>query len=276
MKAPAFEYERADSVTHAAGLLAQSNGDGRILAGGQTLGPMLNLRLAMPRVIVDIGHIRALKTIEDRADTLVIGAGVTHAALEDREDPTSLGRLLAYAGGSIAYRAIRNRGTIGGSLCHADPAADWITIMTLLDAELVIANPSGRRRVKMTQFMVGAYATVLAFNEVLEAVEIRKPSTEARWGYYRVCRKVGEFPEALGAVLLDPAQKVARLVAGAIDRKPALLPELAEQVALRGLEATSIEAAKSALQAADPGMDPIECQRHVVAIHRAVLQAFGR
>src|SRR5262245_48895539 len=152
MKAPAFDYERPDSVQHAASLLERANGEGRLLAGGQTLGPMLNLRLATPRVIIDIGHIATLKRIEERGDRLVIGAGVTHAMLEDRSDRTPLGQLLAHAAGSIAYRAIRNRGTVGGSLCHADPAADWVTTMTLLDAEIVIADSTRKRRVPMSEF----------------------------------------------------------------------------------------------------------------------------
>jgi len=275
MKAPAFEYERPDSVKQAASMLARANGEGRLLAGGQTLGPMLNLRLVMPRIVIDIGHIAALKRIDERGERLVIGGGVTHATLEDRNDQSPLGQLLAHAAGSIAYRAIRNRGTVGGSLCHADPAADWVTIMTLLDAEIIIADSSRQRRVPMSEFMVGAFATVLGPTEVLEAIEIAKPSSQTRWGYYRISRKVGEFPEAVGAVLLDPERGTSRIVAGALDGAPALLPALAQRVAAQGATAATIDNISAALTDAVPGFDAFQRQLHAVAVRRAVLQAIG-
>jgi len=273
VKAPAFDYERPDSVKHAASLLARANGEGRLLAGGQTLGPMLNLRLVAPRVIIDIGHIAALKQIEDRRDGLVIGAGVTHAMLEDRNDQSPLGRLLAHAAGSIAYRAIRNRGTVGGSLSHADPAADWVTTMTLLEADIVVADSAGRRRVPMSEFMLGAFATSLRPAEILEAIEATHPSSEARWGYCRICRKSGEFPEAIGAVLLDPARRISRIVAGALDGAPALLPALAQCVAAEGAAAATIDKIIAAIAEVAPGFDAYERQVHAVAVRRAILQA---
>jgi carbon-monoxide dehydrogenase medium subunit len=273
MKAPAFDYERPDSVQHAATLLARASGEGRLLAGGQTLGPMLNLRLVAPRLIIDIGHIAALKQIEERSGRLVIGAGATHAMLEDRSDRSPLGRLLAHAAGSIAYRAIRNRGTVGGSLSHADPAADWITTMILLDADIVVADSAGRRRVPMREFMLGAFATALGPAEVLEAIEITHPSSEARWGYIRICRKSGEFPEAVGAVLLDPARGISRIVAGALDGAPALLPALAQRVAAEGAAAATIDNVTAAIANAAPGFDAFERQIHAVAVRRAILQA---
>jgi carbon-monoxide dehydrogenase medium subunit len=273
MKAPAFDYERPDSVAHAAALLAQADGEARLLAGGQTLGPMLNLRLAMPRLLVDIGHIPALKRIEERDGSLVLGAGVTHAMLEDRIDPSPLGRLLSHVAAGIAYRAIRNRGTVGGSLAHADPAADWVTTMTLLDAALVVADGAGRRRVAMGAFMLGAFATALRPAEIVEAIEIPKPSPEARWGYCRLCRKAGEFPDAIGAVLLDPARAVSRVVVGALDGAPQSLPGLSEQVAAEGAAAATIARAAEAVSAAAPDLDPVELQLHAASVRRAILQA---
>jgi carbon-monoxide dehydrogenase medium subunit len=273
MKAPAFDYERASTVPHAATLLARADGDARLLAGGQTLGPMLNLRLVMPRLIIDIGHIAALKHIRDQGHNLVIGAGVTHAMLEDRNDRSPLGQLLSYAAGSIAYRAIRNRGTVGGSLSHADPAADWVTIMMLLDAEIVIADSATRRRVPLGEFMLGAFTTSLRPAEVLESIEIPKASAEARWGYYRICRKSGEFPQAIGAVLLDRARGISRIVTGALDGAPALLPDLARHVARDGAAAATIENAERALVNAAPSLNAIDRHLHAAAVRRAIVQA---
>lgn len=275
MKSHAFEYERPKSVKDAAKVLAEAAGEGRVLAGGQTLGPMLNMRLAMPRLIVDIGSIPDLKRIERNEANLVVGATVTHSTFEDWDDTSTLGRLLANAGGSIAYRAVRNRGTIGGSLCHADPAADWVTTMTLVGARIVIAGSSGSRRVPMRDFMLGTFSTALEIGELLEAVEIPQLSAEARWGYYRICRKVGEFPEALGAVLMDPPRGISRVVAGAMDGRPVLLPTVADQLARSG-SVPDLQAVEEALQQIAPDFDPIDRQLHAVAVRRAAMKAVAR
>ena len=124
MKAAAFEYARPRDVGEAIALLSQAKGSGKLLAGGQSLGPMLNLRLARPGLLVDISRLEELRAIEDAGDALRIGAGVTHSAIEDANGSLAGGAMLVEVAGGIAYRAVRNRGTIGGSLAHADPAAD--------------------------------------------------------------------------------------------------------------------------------------------------------
>lgn len=274
MKPSTFEYARPKTVAEAVQILAQADGEGRVLAGGQTLGPMLNMRLAMPRLIVDIGHIAELRRIERNDGTLVAGATVTHATFEDWDDASRLGRLLANSGGSIAYRAVRNRGTIGGSLCHADSAADWVTTMTLVNARIVIAGRNGSRRLPMTDFMLGTFSTALDVGEMLESVEIPQLSSEARWGYYRICRKVGEFPEALGAVLLDPPRGVSRVIAGAMDGKPVSLPALADQIARSG-SVMDLGAIEEALDQVAPDLEGIDRQLHAVAVRRAMVKALA-
>lgn len=275
MKAPPFEYEKANSSSHAASLLAAANGEGRVIAGGQTLGPMLNLRLAAPKVIIDIGHLEELKRIEDRTDRLILGATVTHSTLEDRNDPTPLGRLISYAGGSIAHRAIRNRGTIGGSLCHADPAADWVTTMSLLGAEAIVTNETKKRRIPIREFMLTAYTTALEPNEILESVEIPKVSAQARWGYSRITRKVGEFPHALAAVLLDQPRKISRIVVGALSGRPVMLPQLSRGLAAKGpaIADTEIE---TAVSQAIRDVDTMDLAIHVAAVRRAIRQALSK
>jgi carbon-monoxide dehydrogenase medium subunit len=273
MKPAAFTYSRPASVEEAAAVLAAEAGSARALSGGQTLGPMLNLRVASPSRLVDVGRLAALKRIERRGNTLVIGAGVTHATLEDRDDSSPTGRLLAHVASTIAYRAVRNRGTVGGSLAHADPAADWITTMTLLEARLIIVGADGRRTVAMRDYMKAPFTTAIGPGEVLVEVEIDELSSEARWGYYKVCRKVGEFPHAVGAVVLDPASARARVIAGALDSAPAALPELAARVAQQGSAAAGLDAVTAEVARVAPHLDPVDLQIHAVAVRRAILQA---
>jgi len=275
VKPAPFDYVAAASLEEAVAALAAANGEARVLAGGQTLGPMLNLRLAAPRQLVDIGRIAALKRIGESGGKLVIGSGVTHAMLEDRSDPSPAVRLMCHVASKIAYRAVRTRGTIGGSVAHADPAADWLATLLLLDAELTIFGAAGRRTTPMREFMRGAFATALEPTEVLEAISFAKLSAGARWGYVRIARKEGEFPEAIGAALFDSARAEARIVVGALDAPPRPLPALAEAVARDGLDAAPPERVKDAVAAAAPGLDPVALQLHSVAVGRALRQALA-
>jgi aerobic carbon-monoxide dehydrogenase medium subunit len=275
MKPAPFAYEKPASLDLAIRSLARAGPEARLLAGGQTLGPMLNLRLATPARIVDLGSLGSLKRIEQRGRTLTIGAAVTHAMLEDRADPSPTGSLLSYVASSIAFRAIRNRGTIGGSLAHADPAADWVTTMLLLDAHILLVGPSAPRRVPAREFFKGAFSTDLRLGEIIESIDIEELSGEARWGYHRICRKVGEFPEAIGAIILDPVRQIARVIAGALDCPPVSLEGLAVAVAKGGLAAADLAAVKRALDSAAPGLGAVELQIHAAAVRRAINQAIS-
>ncbi|HVO89434.1 MAG TPA: FAD binding domain-containing protein, partial [Casimicrobiaceae bacterium] len=126
MKPVDFEYARAHSIDHALRLLEDAHGEAKVVAGAQSLGPMLNLRLVQPRLLVDIAGIGELTRIEERPDAVVLGACVTSANVEDGRIPERGLRMLRAVATVTAYRAVRNRGTLGGSLCHADPASDWI------------------------------------------------------------------------------------------------------------------------------------------------------
>ncbi len=276
MKPAPFDFVRPPDLDGAIAALASAGGEARILAGGQTLGPMLNMRLATPSLLVDVGAIGSLRHIEKRRDTRVIGAGVTHAVIEDLEDPSPTGELLSYVASTIAYRAVRNRGTIGGSLSHADPAADWVTLMTVLDAQLTLASASGSRDVPMRDFMRGAFATAIRPAEILVDIQIPELSDHARWGYYKICRKTGEFPEAIGAVILDEDQEASRIVVGAIERTPVVLTELSFRVAGEGASAATMDAVTAAVREVAPFLDAVELQLHTVAVRRAILQALER
>lgn len=276
MKPAAFEYEKPGSLDQAIKSLAAAGAEARLMGGGQTLGPMLNLRLATPALVVDLGSVASLRRIERRGTTLSIGAGVTHAMVEDRADASPTGRLLSFVASTIAFRAIRNRGTIGGSLAHADPAADWMATTLLLDAQMSLFGPSGTRRVTASEFFKGAFATDLRSNEIIEAVDIEELSGEACWGYYKICRKVGEFPEAIGAIVLDPARRLARVIAGALEGPPVALQDLAVAVARDGLAAADLANVKRALEAAVPDLNAVDLQIHAAAVRRAITQAVSQ
>jgi carbon-monoxide dehydrogenase medium subunit len=223
MKAPLFDYARARSLEHALELLAGGDGNAKLLSGGQTLGPMLNLRVVQPGLLVDIARLPETTGWSETQDGIEIGAAVTHAAIEDGKVPDPTGGALRRVAGGIAYRAVRNRGTIGGSLAHADPAADWLSSLAALGAEAIVVGADGERRIPVAELATGVFETQVGEGEVLRAVRVPRLSPRARWGYWKFCRKPGEFAEAIGAVLHDPDRASFHLVIGAADGPPVVL-----------------------------------------------------
>jgi carbon-monoxide dehydrogenase medium subunit len=228
MKPAPFEYERPRDVQGTLALLAEADASAKIIAGGQSLGPMLNLRLVEPQLIVDISGLAELKQVERRGDELVLGACVTHADVEDGRIPDLTRGAMQGVAGNIAYRAVRNRGTVGGSLSHADPAADWVSALSALGATLTLRNLSGARVVAMDDFIVGALESALRPGEIVETIHIPARPASAHWGYVKSCRKTGEFAHAIGAILIDPSAATARVVIGAIDSAPIVITDAAE------------------------------------------------
>lgn len=279
MKPVAFDYERPNDIAGALALAGRGDIAVKLLAGGQSLGPMLNLRLAQPDLLVDLTAIAELKSVEQTTDALELGACITHADIEDGRVPDVTNGALASVAHGIAYRAVRNRGTIGGSLAHADPAADWVNFLAVIGAEAVIRGQSGQRVVPVEQFMTGVFETALAPGELLQAIRIPRLSRTARWGYYKACRKTGEFAYASGAVLHDPARGVCRAVIGALEAKPIVLADARALFGGKpetGLAASFLpQVARDALTAAGV-TDKIEQQMHVVAVRRAAEQAGAR
>jgi aerobic carbon-monoxide dehydrogenase medium subunit len=227
MKPVAFGYERPASIDAALDLLSETAVACKVLAGGQSLGPMLNLRLAQPDLLIDVSSISELADVADRSDHLDIGACVTHADIEDGRLPDASNGLLRHVAGTIAYRAVRNRGTIGGSLAHADPAADWISIFPLLNAEIIIAGRRGIRKVAAADLVVSSFTTVLQADELIQAIRVPKLSARARWGVYKFNQKPGEFAHAIGGVLDDPERGLFRAVIGAIETAPIVVADAA-------------------------------------------------
>jgi aerobic carbon-monoxide dehydrogenase medium subunit len=208
-------------------LMANANGVTKIIAGGQSLGPMLNLRLVEPDLIVDISGLSELKQAERRGDELVIGACITHGDIEDGRIPDVTRGAMQRVAGAIAYRAVRNRGTIGGSLGHADPAADWISALAALGAKVTLRSLAGARDLAITDFITGALESALRPGEIVEAVRVPAMTPSAHWGYVKACRKTGEFAHAIAAVLIDPESASAHAVIGAVEAPPIVLADAA-------------------------------------------------
>jgi carbon-monoxide dehydrogenase medium subunit len=227
MKAAAFAYDRPTDVKTALALMARADGTAKIIAGGQSLGPMLNLRLVEPDLIVDISGLSELKSAERRGDELVIGACVTHGDIEDGRIPDVTRGAMQRVASAIAYRAVRNRGTIGGSLSHADPSADWVSALSALGAKVTLRSIAGTRDLLIEEFVTGALESALRPGEIVEAVRVPAMMPSARWGYVKACRKIGEFAHAIAAVLIDPEQATARAVIGALDGAPVVLRDAA-------------------------------------------------
>ncbi|MGZ5093405.1 MAG: FAD binding domain-containing protein [Burkholderiales bacterium] len=267
MKPVAFDYERPRDVASAVKLLAGSSGAAKIMAGGQSLGPMLNLRLAQPQLVIDVRSIDELHVVSDSNGSIVLGSCITHAAIEDGEVQDVTRGLMREVAANIAYRAVRNRGTIGGSVCHADPAADWVNVLPLLSAVALIEGPGGRREVDVEHFVTGAFSTVLDENEILVGLRIPKLSAAARWGHYKFCRKPGEFAEAIGAVLVDPDRNTCRAVIGATHGAPYVIEDA--RFITEGFDSAR---ALAAVAAAGVGDDPYERQIHHTALKRAALR----
>lgn len=228
MKPAPFGYERPRDLQAALAMLSRASGSAKIIAGGQSLGPMLNLRLVEPQLVVDITALAELKQAERRGDELVLGACVTHADIEDGRTPDVTRGAMQRVAANIAYRAVRNRGTVGGSLSHADPAADWVSALSALGAKLTLRSSAGRRTVAMEEFVVGALECALQAGEIVETIHVPAMPASAHWGYVKSCRKTGEFAHAIGAILIDPSAGTARIVIGAIDAAPIVITDGAE------------------------------------------------
>ncbi len=276
MKAAAFDYVRPKSLAEAIGILAQTDRDAQVMAGGQSLVAMMNLRVAAPDLIVDIERLAELRAASDDAATVWLGACVTHAAIEDHLVPDPSRGLMPSVAANLAYRAVRTRGTIGGSLALSDPAADWLTVMAALDAQVVLRGPPGQRSVNAIGFTVGVYETVRARDEIVEGVRIPKLSAGASWGFAKFCRKSGEFANSIATVVRDPARDYARVVLGAVDGAPILL-EATSKLALAG--ETGADAWQRAiaddLAAQDAAFDDFKSSLHTAMTVRALAQGLS-
>lgn len=272
MKPAPFDYSRPRRLDKAIELLARSNGSAKLLAGGQSLAPMLNLRLAPAERLIDLGAIEELKIADDRGASVVYGAMIRHAAFEDGLVPDSSNGLMAYAAGRIAFRAVRNRGTIGGALALADPAADWLPVAAALGAIIHARGPNGPRQIAAEDFVQAPYLTALDEGEILESIEIPRLPPQARWGHSKVAIKVGEYAESLAVAILDADRRKALVALGAADGPPILFRGLDAQLAgSRSEELSAI--IRNELAASGRGFAPARLTMHATTVVRATRDA---
>ena len=245
MKPASFDYARPKDWSEAVKLIGEGARPG---AGTQSLGPLLNLRLSQPATIADLRHLPDYAGVSVAGDVVRIGAGTTHAAIEDGAVPGRVGEIMAGIARRIAYRPVRNRGTVGGSLAHADPAADWVAVLPALGGVAMALGPKGERRIDLAGFVTGIFETALASDEVLRAIEVPVLPAQAKWGHWKFCRKVGEFSKATACVLAVPG-KPPRAVLAALDGPPLVIEDASALLADPAGEATR-------LVAGFPGLTP--------------------
>ena len=259
MKPPPFAYECPTEVADAVALLARHGADARPLAGGQSLVPLLNFRLARPAVLVDLNRIAALGHIAVRDGALRIGAMARQAAVETDSDVARGWPLLTEAIGHIAHPQIRNRGAIGGSLAHNDPAAELPAVMLALDAEMTARGPGGTRTIQAQDFFAGTMETALAPDELLTEVRVPALPKGTGWAFREAARRQGDFALAAVAVLLWPSGSGidARVVVTGTGDGPQRIREAEAVLAERGTGGDASEAAgDAAAEASEPADDP--------------------
>lgn len=242
MKPAPFAYLRAESLEHALAVLKEHGPDAKVLAGGQSLIPLLNFRLARPKIVLDINRLTELATMERQDRALVLGALTRHRTLETSPTIRQELPLLAEAARYIGHTAIRTRGTIGGSLAHADPAAELGMACLALNAELELQSQNGSRRIPLDEFFLGYYVTSLAPEELLTRVIFPPPPPSAGWAVEEFALRHGDFALAAVAVqvVVDPEGRIgeARLALAGVAPSP--IRARSVEAALLGREARDL------------------------------------
>jgi carbon-monoxide dehydrogenase medium subunit len=255
----AFAYRSPESIDEALGLLAENGDEAKVMAGGQSLIPLLKLRLAVPGMVVDIGRVPGLVGIESNGGALKIGARTRHADVERAGALSGQFPILLDAAPLISDPLIRNAGTVGGSLCHADPSGDWGAVMLALDAELVVRSSKGERTIPAAGFFDGPFTTTLQPDELLTEIRIPAPAGRSAGTYLKLERKVGDFATAAVAVQVELANgHIGRAGIGLTSVGPTNIKAVDAERLLEGKEPSDeliAEAARAAAAAAEPRSD---------------------
>ncbi len=285
MKPPAFEYFAAESVEEAVSLLAKHGDEAKVIAGGQSLVPMLNFRLLSPSVIVDINAIPGLDQIEDCNGGLKIGALTRHFSLETLEVVKKRFPVISAAMIHVAHLAIRNRGTIGGSLSHADPAAELPTIAVLLDAKITVVRSGGERVIDAGDFFESALNSALEDDEIVTQIEFPALPARTGWGFHEFTRRSGDFGLAGVAATMTRSGKRAahvRIALLGVDETPIRATEAESllndsEFGTDGVRA-AVEAARELVEPIDDLHASADYRRHLVGIltERALTSAWRR
>ncbi|RVT92310.1 xanthine dehydrogenase family protein subunit M [Rhodovarius crocodyli] len=284
MKPAAFAYHRPETRAEALALLAEHGEEAKIIAGGQSLVPAMNFRLARPPILIDINAVPGLDGVREEAGQLVIGARTRHATFEKPVTAGPLGTLLARVAANIAHTPIRSRGSWGGSVSHADPASEWCCVTRGLEAELVAESATGRRSIPAADFFQTIFTTALRPDELL--AEIRLPLFGPDWhcGFAEYARRAGDFALAMAVVACRVEGGVireARVGLGGIASTPVTSPEAVAALLGQAPSPALFAAAGAAGAAAtDPDGDihaSGEYRQDLVKamIRRALVQAFA-
>lgn len=261
----AFDYARPRSLDEALGLLAAHGEDAKLLAGGHSLIPAMKLRLAQPKILIDIGGIGDLRSINQQDGKIAIGALTTHYEIESSDLLKQSCPLLPEVAGKIGDMQVRNKGTIGGSCVHADPAGDWPAAMLALDAEFEVVGRNGNRTIAAKDFFVGMLTSAIGPDEILKV--IRVPATAKSAAYVKFAQKASGFAIAGVAAIVDKQRK--EVAVGVTGVAPAAYRAASVEASLRGSDLSSATIASAAEKAAD-GVDPLS-DIHASAEFRAHL-----
>lgn len=261
----AFDYARPRSLDEALGLLAAHGEDAKLLAGGHSLIPAMKLRLAQPKILIDIGGIGDLRSIDQQDGKIAIGALTTHYEIESSDLLKQSCPLLPEVAGKIGDMQVRNKGTIGGSCVHADPAGDWPAAMLAIDAEFEVVGRNGNRTIAAKDFFVGMLTSAIGPDEILKV--IRVPATAKSAAYVKFAQKASGFAIAGVAAIVDKQRK--EVAVGVTGVAPAAYRAASVEASLRGSDLSSATIASAAEKAAD-GVDPLS-DIHASAEFRAHL-----
>jgi aerobic carbon-monoxide dehydrogenase medium subunit len=281
-----FEYHVPKTLAEASEMVAQFGDEGKILAGGHSLIPLMRLRLAAPRHLIDIGRLAELKHLREEGDKVVLGALTTHHQIEASDLLKHKCPLMPETAGKIGDVQVRNKGTLGGSLAHSDPAADWPAAILALDAEMQAVSSQGERWIPAQDFFVDLLATALTPNEILTAIRVPVLPTHAGEAYAKLAQPASGFAVVgvAARVTLDEKGKVQQASVGVTGVGPKVYRASGVEAALRGESPTEkrlAEAAARAAEGVEPNADLIasgEYRHHLAAVYtrRALEKALER
>ncbi|MDQ3861474.1 MAG: xanthine dehydrogenase family protein subunit M [Actinomycetota bacterium] len=279
----AFDYEVAESVDHAIELLSHYGDDARLIAGGHSLIPLMRLRLAAPAVLIDLDRLEDLRYIRDEGDHLAIGALTRHRDVHNNELVNEHCGIVGYTAGLLGDPSVQHRGTIGGALAHGDPAGDMPSVVSALEATLVVQGPDGERTIPAGEFFKDYLFTDLGAQEVVTEVRVPKLGSDTGWSYKKFARRSQDWAIVGVAAVVeqdDGSISSARIVLTSMGSTP--IRASAVEQALSGASADNVaEAAESADEGTSPASDDAasaEFRRHLARVwtRRALEEALGR
>jgi len=271
MKPAPFEYVRPKTVAEASVALGRRGATTAAIAGGQSILPMLGLRVAQADLLVDLSRLDDLKVVTETPDSLWLGALTTHATIEDGKVPDIFSGLMRRVAGQISYRAVRNHGTIGGSIALADPAADWPVCLMALGASVRVVGRNGVRMERVAEFIHDSYSTTLGPGDIIVGFDIPAQRPPFRWGFAKVARKSGAFAQSIAIATSQGNDGIFSVVLGAAASRPKPLIATAAQL---GVPTSSEEQVRAAI-ATDldthfPDLDAYQKRMHTATILHAL------